>query len=165
MLPSNRRQCNTLDHRACPEGRAVTRQYAVSTIGSLFNIAQSPKTAFAFFLAICFPRKKTARRSPAVQLREERPRGRAATAGGGIAIAYLILQIQRPRALTRLNFPLTFRVFSWRRSYCCRSRRRDTDALFQKECSDNPNRFRNKTTSRFRLRFSIEGRDPEIEYD
>jgi hypothetical protein len=37
--------------------------------------------------------------------------------------------------------------------------------LFQKECSDNPNRFRNKTTSRFRLRFSIEGGYPEIEYD
>jgi hypothetical protein len=58
------------------------------------------------------------------------------------------LQIQRPRALTRLNFSLTFRVFAWRRSYCCRSRRRDTDALFQKECSDNPNRFCYKTTSR-----------------
>jgi hypothetical protein len=85
--------------------------------------------------------------------------------GGGVAIAYLILQIQRPRALTRLNFSLTFRVFAWRRSYCCRSRRRDTDALFQKECSDNPNRFRNKTTSRLRLRFSIEGGYPEIEYD
>src|ERR1700681_3760797 len=27
MLPSNRRQCNTLDHRACPEGRAARRQY------------------------------------------------------------------------------------------------------------------------------------------
>jgi hypothetical protein len=51
------------------------------------------------------------------------------------------------------------------RSYCCRSRRRDTDALFQKECSDNPNRFRHKTTSRLRLRFSIEGGYPEIEYD
>jgi len=37
--------------------------------------------------------------------------------------------------------------------------------LFQKECSDNLNRFRNETTSRFRLRFSIEGGDPEIEYD
>src|ERR1700675_2313995 len=111
MLPSNRRQCNTLDHRACPEDLAVTRQYAVPAIGSLFNIAQSPKPAFAF-LAICFPRKRTARLSPAVQVREETPRGRAATAGGGVAIAYLILQIQRPRALTRLNFPLTFRVFS-----------------------------------------------------
>ena len=73
------------------------------------------ETCFRFFLAICFPRKRTARLSPAVQVREETPRGRAATAGvGGVAIAYLILQIQRPRALTRLNFPLTFRVFSWR---------------------------------------------------
>jgi hypothetical protein len=165
MLPSNRPQGNTLDHRACPEGRAVTRQYAVPAIGSLFNIAQFPKPPFAFFPAICFPRKRTARLSPAVQVREETPRGRAATAGNGVAIAYLILQIQRPRALTRLNFPLTFRVFRGDRSYCCRSRRRDTDTLFQKECSDNPKRFRNKTTLRLRLRFSIEGGYPEIEYD
>jgi hypothetical protein len=39
------------------------------------------------------------------------------------------------------------------------------DTLFQKECSDNPNRFRNKTISRLRLHFSIEGGYPEIEYD
>jgi hypothetical protein len=39
------------------------------------------------------------------------------------------------------------------------------DSLFQKECSGNPNRFRNKTTSRLRLRFSNEGGYPEIEYD
>jgi hypothetical protein len=49
MLPSNRRQCNTLDHRAYPEGRAVTRQYAVPATCSLFNIAQSLKLAFVFF--------------------------------------------------------------------------------------------------------------------
>jgi hypothetical protein len=49
MLPSNRRQCNTIDHRASPEGRAAMRQYAVPAIGSLFNIAQSSKAAFAFF--------------------------------------------------------------------------------------------------------------------
>jgi hypothetical protein len=48
MLPSNRPQCNTLDHRACPEGRAAMLQYAIPAIGSLFNIAQSPKAAFAF---------------------------------------------------------------------------------------------------------------------
>jgi hypothetical protein len=164
MLPSNRRQCNTLDHRACPEGRAVTRQYAVPAIGSLFNIAQSPKPAFAFFKQLFSDKKDRAAFAGGPSQGGNAP-GRAATAGGGEAIAYLILQIQRPRALTRLNFSLTFRVFAWRRSYCCRSRRRDTDALFQKECSDNPNRFRNKTTSRLRLRFSIEGGYPEIEYD
>jgi hypothetical protein len=48
MLPSNRPQCNTLDHRACPESRAAMLQYAVPAIGSLFNITQSPKAAFAF---------------------------------------------------------------------------------------------------------------------
>jgi hypothetical protein len=37
--------------------------------------------------------------------------------------------------------------------------------LFQKECSDNPNRFRNKSTLRLCLSFSIEGGYPEIEYD
>jgi hypothetical protein len=72
MLPSNRRQCNTLDHHACPEGRAVTRQYAVPAIGSLFNIAHSPKPAFAFSSNL-LSKKRTARLSPAVQVREETP--------------------------------------------------------------------------------------------
>src|ERR1700722_2570696 len=74
------------------------------------SILLNLRNLLSLFLAICFPRKRTARLSPAVQVREETPRGRAATAGGGVAIAYLILQIQRPRALTRLNFPLAFRV-------------------------------------------------------
>src|ERR1700719_3485571 len=78
------------------------------------SILLNLRNLLSLFLAICFPRKRTARLSPAVQVREETPRGRAATAGGGVAIAYLILQIQRPRALTRLNFPLAFRVFAWR---------------------------------------------------
>src|ERR1700692_2022134 len=33
--------------------------------------------------------------------------------GGSYRVSYF-LQIQRPRALTRLNFSLTFRVFAWR---------------------------------------------------
>jgi hypothetical protein len=74
-----------------------------------------------------------------------------------VAIAYLILQIQRPRALTRLNFRSRFAFLRGDRLYFCRSCWRDTDTLFQKECSDNPNRFRNKTISRLRLRFSVEG--------
>jgi hypothetical protein len=47
MLPSNRRQRNTIDHRASPEGRAAM-QYAVPAIGSLFNIAQSRKPLLLF---------------------------------------------------------------------------------------------------------------------
>jgi hypothetical protein len=39
------------------------------------------------------------------------------------------------------------------------------DTLFQKERSSNPDRFRNKATPCLRLRFSIEGGYPEIEYD
>ena len=89
------------------------------------------ETCFRFFPAICFPRKRTARLSPAAQVREEMPRGRAATAGGGPS-RNPILQIERSRALTRLNFLLTFRVLSGDRSYCCRSRRRDTDTLFSR---------------------------------
>jgi hypothetical protein len=123
------------------------------------------ETCFRFFLAICFPKKRTARLSPAVQVREETPQGKGSDGGGRVAIAYPILQIERSRALTRLNFLLTFRVLSGDRSYCCRSRRRDTGTLFQKECSDNPNRFRNKTSSCLRLRVSIEGGYPEIEND
>jgi hypothetical protein len=116
MLASNRRQCNTLDHRACPEGRAAMLQCDSMPfrLSPRCSILLNLRTCFRFFLAICFPRKRTARLSPAVQVREETPWGRAATAGGGVAIAYLILQIQRPRALTRLNFLLTFRVFAWR---------------------------------------------------
>src|ERR1700736_3007679 len=114
------------------------------------SILLSLPNLLSLFLAICFPRQRTARLSPAVQVREETPgEGQPQR---GVAIAYLILQIQRPRALTKLNFPLAFSRGD--RSYCCRSRRRDTDALFKKECSDNPNRLRNKTILCFRLRFS-----------
>src|SRR3984893_15897049 len=57
------------------------------------------ETCFRFFLGICFSGKRTARLSPAVQVREETPRGRAATAGGEVAIAYLIFcKSKGPRA-------------------------------------------------------------------
>src|SRR6204780_1282925 len=163
MLPSNRRQCNTLDHRACPEGRAVTRQYAVQAIRSLFNIAQSPKPGLAFFSSNLPSKKKDRAAFAGGPSQGGNAPGKGSDSGGWVAIAYLILQIEGSRALTRLNFLLTFRVLSGDRSYGCRSRRRDMDTLFQKESSDNPNRFRNKTTSCLRLRFSIEGGYPEIE--
>jgi hypothetical protein len=128
------------------------------------SILLNPKTRFCFSPVLFFPRKRTARLSPAVQVREETPRGRAATAGGGgVAIAYLILQIQKALRIDESQFFAD--VSRGDRSYCYRSRRRDTDTLFQTECSDNPNRFRNKTTLRLRLHFSIEGGYPEIEYD
>jgi hypothetical protein len=57
MPPSNRRQWNTLDHSACPEGRAVTRQYAVPAIGSLFKIAQS-RNLLSLFSSNLFSKKK-----------------------------------------------------------------------------------------------------------
>src|ERR1700733_15172630 len=101
MLPSNRPQCNTLDPRACPESRAAMLQYAVPAIGSLFNIAQFPKPAFAFSSNL-FSKKKDRAAFAGGPSQGGTPRGRAATAGGGVAIAYLILQIQRLRALTRL---------------------------------------------------------------
>ena len=56
MLPSNRRQCNTLDHRACPEGRAAMLRYTVPAIASLFNIAQSP--LLSLFSSNLFSKKK-----------------------------------------------------------------------------------------------------------
>ena len=40
------------------------------------------ETCFRFFLAICFPKKRTARLSPAVQVREETPRGKGSDGGG-----------------------------------------------------------------------------------
>ena len=87
MLPSNRRQYNTLDHRACPEGRAVTRQYAVPAIGSLFNIAQSPKPAFAFFSNLFSKKKKDRAAFAGGPSQGGNAPGKAATAGGGEAIA------------------------------------------------------------------------------
>jgi hypothetical protein len=55
MLPSNRPQCSAPDPRH--EGRPVTPQYAIPAIGSLFNIAQSPKPAFVFFQQSVFQEK------------------------------------------------------------------------------------------------------------
>jgi hypothetical protein len=164
MVPSNRRQCNTLDHRECHEGRAVTRQYAVPAMACC-SILLNLRNLLSLFPGNLFSKKKDRAAFAGGPSQGGNAPAKGSDSGGGVAIAYLILQIQRPRALTSLNFSLTFRVFAWRHSYCCRSRRRDTDALFQKECSDNPNRFRNKTTSHLRLRFSIEGGYPEIEYD
>jgi hypothetical protein len=55
MLPSNKPQCSAPDPRH--EGRPVTPQYAIPAIGSLFNIAQSPKPAFVFFQQSVFQEK------------------------------------------------------------------------------------------------------------
>jgi hypothetical protein len=88
MLPSNRRQCNTLDHRACPEGRAAMRRYAVPARLAVQYCSIS-ETCFRFFLAICFPRKRTTRLSPAVQVREETPReGQRQRGIGGHRVSY-----------------------------------------------------------------------------
>ena len=160
MLPSNRRQCNTLDHRACPEGQAVTRQYAVSVIGSLFNIAQSPKPAFAFSGNLFSKKKDRAAFAGGPGQGGNAP-GKGSDSGGWGS--HRVSYFANPKAprIDKAQFPA--RVSRGDRSYCCRSRRRDTDTLFQKECSDNPNRLRNKTT--LRLRLSIEGGYPEIQYD
>jgi hypothetical protein len=158
MLPSNRRQCNTLDHRACPEGRAAMLHYAVPAIGSLFNIAQSPKPAFAFSSNLFSKKKDRAAFAGGPSQGGNAP-GTGSDSGGWVAIAYLILQIQGPRALTRLNFMLTFRARPF--------------VLLPITSAGHGHlvpqgmlrRFRNKTALRLRRRFSIEGGDPEIEYD
>jgi hypothetical protein len=87
MLPSNRRQCNTLDHRACPEGRRQCYSMP-SRLSARCSILLNLRKLLSFFSAIRFPRKRTARLSPAVQVREETPRGRAATAGGSHRVSY-----------------------------------------------------------------------------
>jgi hypothetical protein len=97
MLPSNRRQCNTLDHR-----EVMSMPFRLSACCS---ILLNPRNLLRVFPAICFSEKGPhgfRRRSKSGR---KRPWGRAATAG--VAVAYLILQIQRPCALTRLNFPST----------------------------------------------------------
>jgi hypothetical protein len=81
MLPSNRRQCDTIDHRACPEGPPAMLQYAVPAIGSLFNIAQSPKAAFTCFQQSVFQEKGPRGFRRRSKSGRKRPGGRAATAG------------------------------------------------------------------------------------
>src|ERR1700728_1479653 len=77
-----------------------------------FPVHQNPEIYF---------QKKTARLSPAVQVREETPWG-AATAG---AIADLVLQIQKTRALTGLN--LCSRFFCSRDIHAVDASYRDPD--------------------------------------
>src|ERR1700736_3007678 len=109
MLPSNRRQCNTLDHRACPEGRAVTRQYAVPAIRSLFNIAQSPKSAFTFSSNLLSKTKDRAAFAGGPS-QGGNARGRAATAGGSHRVSYFA-NPKAPR-IDEAQFPA--RIFAWR---------------------------------------------------
>src|ERR1700722_4767147 len=64
------------------EGRAVTPQYAIPAIGSLFNIAQSPKPALAFSSNL-LPKKKDRAAFAGGPSQGGNALGRAATAGGG----------------------------------------------------------------------------------
>jgi hypothetical protein len=110
MLPSNRRQYNTLDHRACPEGRAVTRQYAVPAIGSLFNIAQSPKPAFAFFKQSVFQEKGPRGFRRRSKSGRKRP-GKGSDSGGRGSYRVAYLANQKASRIDEAQFPRTFRVF------------------------------------------------------
>ena len=85
-------------------------KYARPVVRSLFNIAQFPKTASGFFWFSTesfsvhqnpeiYLQKRTARLSPAVQVREETPWGQRQRG----ALADLVLQIKKARALTGLN--------------------------------------------------------------
>jgi hypothetical protein len=86
----------TLSITACPEGRAARRLRLSARCSILLNL----RKLLSLFPAICFPRKRTARLSPAVQVREETPLGGQQQRG---AIANLVLQIKKPHALTGLN--------------------------------------------------------------
>jgi hypothetical protein len=57
MVPSNRRQCNTLDHRECHEGRAVTRQYAVPAMACC-SILLNLRNLLSLFPGNLFSKKK-----------------------------------------------------------------------------------------------------------
>jgi hypothetical protein len=94
-----------------------------------------------------------------------KPRGRAATAGmSGHRVSYFAYR-KIPR-IDEAQFSTHVSCFEWQPFVLLTITSAGHGHLvFQKECSDNPNRFRNKTTSCIRLRFSIEGGYPEIEYD
>lgn len=57
MPPSNRRQCNTLDHRECHEDRAVTGQYALPAIACC-SISLNPRSLLSLFSSNRFSKKK-----------------------------------------------------------------------------------------------------------
>jgi hypothetical protein len=84
-----------------------------SAIGSLFNIAQSPEIAFAFSSNLFSKKKDRAAFAGGPSQGGNAP-GKGSDSGGWVAIAHLVLQIQGPRTLTRLNFLLTFRAVAWR---------------------------------------------------
>jgi hypothetical protein len=140
------------------------RQYAVPAIGSLFNIAQSPRAAFVFFSNLFSNKKDRAAFAGGPSQGGNAP-GKGSDSGGvcGHRVSYFanrkIPRIDEAQFFTHVSF------LSGDRSYCSRSSQRDTDPLFQKECTGNSNRFRNKATSCLRLRFSSQGGYPEIEYD
>jgi hypothetical protein len=63
--------------------RAGRQCYSMpSRLSARCSILLNLRKLLSLFPAICFPRKRTARLLPAVQVREETPRERAATAGG-----------------------------------------------------------------------------------
>jgi hypothetical protein len=107
-------------------------KYARPVIRSLFNIAQFPKTASCCFLVFTesFPvyqnpksyfQKRTARLSPAVQVREETPWGQRQRG----ALADRVLQIKKARAVTGLN--LCSRFICSRYIYTVDASYRDAD--------------------------------------
>src|SRR5580704_12668029 len=77
------------------------------------SILLNLRNPLRFFLTICFPRKGTARLSPAVQVREETPRGRAATVGvSGHRVSYFANR-KIPR-IDEAQFSTHVSCFEWR---------------------------------------------------
>jgi hypothetical protein len=120
MLLSNRRQCNTLDHR------------------EVMSMPLSPRNVLSRFSCNLFFRKRTARLSPAVQVREETPLGKGSDSGRSCRVSYFA----DPKALRIDEAQFSVHAFLCSGgSHCCRSCRRNADTLFEKECSDNPDRL------------------------
>jgi hypothetical protein len=87
MLPSNRRQCNTLDHRACPEGRAARRQYPFRP-SARCSILLYLRNLLSLFSRNLFSKKKDRAAFAGGPSQGGNALGRAATAGGSHRISY-----------------------------------------------------------------------------
>ena len=138
------------------------RQYAVPAIASLFNIAQSPNL-LPLFSSNLFSKKNDRAAFAGGQSQGGNAPGKGSDSGGwgSYRVSYFanpktprIDEAQFSAHDSRATVRIVADQVGGTRTPC--SRRNAPTTLIA---------FRNKTTSRLRLRFSIEGAYPEIEYD
>jgi hypothetical protein len=95
MVPSNRRQCNTIDHRECHEGRAVTRQYAVPAMACC-SILLNLRNLLSLFPGNLFSKKKDRAAFAGGPCQGGNARGKGSDSGGWGS--YRVSYFENPKA-------------------------------------------------------------------